>query len=126
MADLIIGDIIVTQISKGLRNIWINVTNQSEGNLELSGDDWDTAYSYISSIKVKTSSTDWDMWLCEDDTYTKTLISTRQIAANRSGDFDITVAREYNPGQDKVYLIYTDNSGTNTADIYIVGESRRH
>lgn len=118
------------ELSEGegtMRNIWISTTGQAEGNLTLSDTtNWACQYSYISSIKVVTSSTDWDMWLCETSAFNTSLITSRQIAANRSGNFDITIAREYNSDSNNVYLIYTDNSGANNASILITGTERSH
>jgi len=108
-----------------MKNIYLLAENQSEGNLTLSNATWGATKSFIESIKVETSSTDWDMWLCETSAFDKTLITTRQIAANRNGNYDITISRTYNSDATNVYLIYTDNSGTNTADILISGEERR-
>lgn len=126
LTDANAGTMTLTEL-KSMRNIWINESGQSEGNLTLSdATNWAAQYSFISSIKVVTSSTDWDMWLCETSAFNTALITSRQIAANRNGDFDITVMREYNSDSNNVYLKYTDNSGSNTADILIVGEARRH
>ena len=112
---------------KSMRNIWISVTGQSEGNLTLSdATNWNAQYSFIDSIKVVTASTNWDMWLCETSAFNTALITTRQIAANANGNYDITVARSYNSDGTNVYLKYTDNAGTSTAAILITGEARRH
>lgn len=112
---------------KSMRNVWISVTGQSEGNLTISdATNWDTQYSFISSIKVVTASTDWDMWLCETSAFNTSLITSRKIAQNVNGNYDISIMREYNSDSNNVYLIYTDTSGTNTASILISGEARRH
>jgi hypothetical protein len=110
-----------------VKNIWIQANNQNPGNLTLSDStNWGTQYSFISSIKVKTNSPDWDLWICETSAFNTALISTRKLAANRNGDFDITLNREYNSDGNNVYLIYTDNSGDNQASFYITGNKRSH
>jgi len=110
-----------------MKNVWINVSGQAPGNLTLNdGTNWDVSYSYITAIHVLTSSTDWDLWLCEDNSFDTGAIETHRLVSGRSGDMDISVAREYNPGDTNVYLKYTDNSGSNNADIYILGQERTH
>lgn len=121
---------ITGSISNGtgvMKNIWINATSQSEGNLTLSDStNWGCRYAFISSIKVVTASTDWDMWLCETSAFNTSLITSRQIAANRNGNFDIDIQREYNSDSTSVYLVYTDNAGSNTSNILIIGTERVH
>ena len=110
-----------------MRNIWISVTGKAPGNLTLlDAVNWACQYSFIDAIKVTTASTNWDMWICETNAFDKALITTRQIAASRSGNYDISIAREYNSDGNNVYLIYTDNSGANNAAILVTGTQRRH
>jgi hypothetical protein len=124
--DQVAGTVTLNEL-RTMKNIWISVDTQSEGNLTLAdATNWATQYSYISRIKVVTFSTNWDMWLCETSDFDAGLITTRQIATQRNGSFDIEVACEYNSDSNNVYLTYTDNSGSNTADILVVGEARRH
>jgi hypothetical protein len=112
---------------KSMRNVWISASGQSEGNLTLAdGTNWAAQYSFIDSIRVLTSSTSWDLWLCETSAFNTALISSRHLADDISGNYDIDVHREYNSDSNNAYLIYTDNSGANTADFYISGEGRRH
>ncbi|MBD3268461.1 hypothetical protein GF373_17475 [bacterium] len=126
LEDANAGAITLTAL-KSMRNVWIEETDQSPGDITLSGVDWDCEYSFISSIKVQTDCDDWDLYLCEDDGFVTSGLSTRYLAANRQGDFDITVAREYNPGTDKVYIKYVDNTSSGVlANFYITGEARRH
>lgn len=111
---------------KSMKNIWITASGQAPGNLTLSGVHWGAEYSYIDSMRVKTESTDWSLWLCEDDTFDTDLITSRLLVSGMSGDIDLGIARSYNAGVTSVFLIYEDNSGSNTADFYITGEARRH
>lgn len=117
-----------------MKNIWISSTPQTPTGttaLDITLADetnWNVQYAYISSIKVSTVSTNWNMWLCETSAFNTALITSRQIVANRNGNFDISVAREYNSDAvGNVYLKYTDNApGGSAATIYIVGSSRGH
>ena len=98
---------------KPMRNIYINSTPQNEGNLTLSdGVHWNKQYSFINGIKVVTTSTNWDLWLCETNEFSTSLITSRLISASRSGSYDISLLREYNSIDTNVRLIYTDNSKT--------------
>jgi len=107
------------------RNIWINTTHLP-GNFALSdATNWGTTYSYISGVKVMTVSTNWDLWIFEDNTYGTASITSRKIAEGVNGNFDITLMREYNSIDTNVYLTYTDFSpGGSTASFYITGKAQ--
>lgn len=127
------GVITLTQIIAaigGTMSKWIKVTGQAPGNLTLNdGTNWGINYSFISGIQVETSSTNWDLWLCEDNTFTTSAQESRLLASGRgSGKTDLTVLREYNPGDANVYLKYIDNDagGPYNADFYITGAERSH
>ena len=120
------GTVTLTQL-KSMRNVWIVALAQAEGDRTLAdATNWATQYSYISSIKVRTTSTSWDLWLFETSAFNLALITTRKLVQNRNGDFDTSVAREYNSDSNNVYVRFTDNVGAATFDILIVGEARRH
>ena len=211
LTDANAGAITLTAL-KSMRNIWIHVKNQLAGELTLAdGTNWAAQYSFISSIKVKTTLSNWNLYLCEtSDFITDALMGTgtvfsdgtleygvgyfdatgdwcdtpvtikftsgsligqsftitdsyfngswnsknyfcgdlldatdlvqgdtfqilgvpitaRQLVANRSGSFDISVLREYNSDSNNVYLYLDDvNAEGYPAEILIEGEARRH
>lgn len=105
--------------------IYIKATSQSEGNLDLSdGTNWNTSKSIIRSIRLDTSSTDWDLVLYPDDDFDELgTFPSQTLVKGASGNKTILLDLSYSDedGTDEVHLKYTDNSGTNTADIYIIG-----
>jgi len=110
-----------------MRNVFIQSSPQTPGNLTLTDAvNWAAQYAFLSSVKIKTASTNFDLYLCETSAFDTALISTRQLVSGGTGDMDITVDREYNPDAAAVYLKYVDNSGANTATFYVVGQMRRH
>ena len=110
-----------------MRNLWISATSQAEGNLTLADpDNWGSQYSHIYGINVKTSSIDWSMWLCSDNSFSKSALDTHQIANHRNGNYDIAVDRPYNSDGENVYIIFEDHAGSDTADLMITGEKRGH
>lgn len=107
--------------------IWLYATGQAPGNLTLSGDDWNEECSVITSLKVWTASTDWDLWLCETDAFDTALIGSRKLIANQNGNYEVyESSTEYKSDDTNVYLVYVDNSGANNAEIQITGVARRH
>lgn len=109
------------------RSIWISAINQTEGNKTFADTvNWASRYSHVSRIHIKTVSTNWDAWLCVDNTFNKTDIRTLKIMTSGNGDSEIFIGTELNSADNNVYLIFTDNVGVNTFDILISGEARRH
>jgi hypothetical protein len=104
----------------------VALTN-SEGDLHLSdGTNWNTSKALIKTIKVETSSTDWDLYLLQNDNGYATddaTIPMRQLNDGGNGDEEMTLDYTYEDEDDtsEVHLYWLDNSGTNTADIYIQG-----
>ena len=124
------GTITLTAL-KSMRNIWINTTcvwGAGDDDFTISdATNWNAQYSHISSIKVVTANTNWDLWLCETSAFNTGLITSRKLAANRNGNYDITVAREYNSDGTNVYLKFVDNNGDGEDYAVLVnGEARRH
>jgi hypothetical protein len=106
---------------------YIKATGQSEGDLHLSdATNWATSTSLIKTIRVETSSTDWDLWLLQNDNSFATddaNIPKMQIVEAGNGDQIVSLDHPYEDedATDEVHLYYLDNSGANTATIYIMG-----
>lgn len=106
---------------------YIKATAQSEGDLHLSdASTWNINKAHISKIKVVTSSTDWDLYLLQNDNGYATNdanIPMTQLMGNGNGNLEITVNEEYEDedSSKEVHLYYLDNAGTDTADFYIEG-----
>lgn len=110
--------------------IYIKALTQSEGDLHLSATTWNTSKALISVIKVVTSSTDWDLYILQNDngfTVDDANIPKMQIMANGNGNAEIFVNLPYEDEDNtkEVHLYYLDNSGANTADFYIIGYQLR-
>ena len=110
-----------------MRYIFIKATAQSEGDLHLSdGTNWSTSKALIASILVITSSTDWDLYILQNDNgyaVDDANIPKLQIMEAGNGNASIQLDLPYEDEDDsgEVHLYYVDNSGANTADIYIIG-----
>jgi len=106
---------------------YIKAATQSEGDLHLSdGTNWGVSKAMISIIRVVTSSTDWDLYILQNDNgfaANDANIPRFKIMADGDGDANIRVTYPYEDedASDEVHLYYIDNSGTNTADIYVIG-----
>lgn len=88
---------------------------------------WAIIRSVIRAVRVKTDSADWDAWLYVG-TFDEDALTTIRLTEDPdnvySGDQDLTVDRQYNPGDVNVKLRYTDNAGSDTATFRIEGEER--
>lgn len=112
---------------KSMRNIWLEGTALAQGNITLTdGTNWDAQYSFISSINVKTTSTNWDMWIFESAAFDTTSIRSRRIVRKGSGDMLVSVNFEVNSSSNSLYLSFVPNSGTHSVTLYVTGEARRH
>ena len=117
----------ISNMTGKLNYKFIKATSQSEGDLHLSdGTNWNVDKAHISKIKVVTSSTDWDLYLLQNDNGYATddaNIPMTQLMGNGNGNLEITVNEDYEDedATGEVHLYYLDNSGSNTADIYIEG-----
>ncbi len=109
--------------------IYIKAATQAEGDLHLSdGTSWAASKAHINSIRVVTSSTDWDLYILQNDNgyaADDANIGMIQIADEVNGNANILMMHTYEDEDvsDEVHLYYLDNSGANTADFYIVGFS---
>jgi len=107
--------------------VYIKASTQSEGDLHLSdGTNWGVSKAMISIIRIETSSTDWDLYILQNDNgfvADDANIPRFRIMADGDGDANIRVSYPYEDedASGEVHLYYIDNSGTNTADIYVIG-----
>jgi len=105
--------------------IYIKATGQSEGDLHLSdATNWNVSLALIKEIRVETSSTDWDLYLLQNDNGYVTddaNIPARELNKGGNGDETVFVDLPYEDedATNEVHLYWLDNSGSNTADIYI-------
>lgn len=106
---------------------FIKATNQSEGDLHLSDPaTWNVSKAIIKVVRVITSSTDWDLWILQNDNGYATddaNIPKMQImeAGNGNANIYLDLPYEDEDDSDEVHLYYLDNSGANTADVYVIG-----
>ena len=106
---------------------FIKAETQSEGDLHLSDvTNWNIDKAMISIVRVKTNSTDWDLYILQNDNgfaADDANIPKLQLVASGNGDADINVQLPYHDEDDskEVHLYYLDNAGTDTADIYVIG-----
>jgi len=109
--------------------LYIKATAQAEGDLHLSDiTHWAVSKVLIKYIRVVTSSTNWDLYVLQNDNSYATddaNIPKIKIADGINGNANIWLELPYEDedDSDEVHLYYLDNSGANTADIYIIGYS---
>jgi len=105
--------------------IYLKALAQASGNLMLSdATNWDTSKSIIKYISVKTVSTDWTLTLYPDADFDENgAFPSLLLASNRNGNLTLHLDLPYidTTSLKKVYLTFTDNAGTDTADIYLLG-----
>lgn len=107
--------------------ISIKATSQSEGDIHLSDvTNWGVSKALIKMIRVITSSTDWDLYILQNDNgyaVDDANIPKMQIMESGSGNATIRLDLPYEDEDDtyEVHLYFADNSGSNTADIYTIG-----
>ena len=106
---------------------YIKATAQAEGDLHLSdGANWAISKALIKYIRVITSSSNWDLYILQNDNSYAT--NDAAVPAMKIGDSVIGNATiwldlpyEDEDASSEVHLYYRDNSGANTADIIIQG-----
>ncbi len=124
--DSVVGTITLEELGT-LPHKYIKATSQSEGDLHLSdGTTWNVSKAMISIVRVVTSSTDWDLYLLQNDNgfaADDATIPKFQIMADGDGSANILVNVPYEDedASDEVHIYYIDNTGSNTADFYIIG-----
>jgi hypothetical protein len=134
--ELVGSDLSFTDVVTGTRTLknigcpvylYIKATGQAEGDLHLSdGTNWNVSKALIKTIRVITSSTDWDLYLLQNDNSFATddaVIPKLQIMEAGNGNAVIQLDYPYHDedASGEVHLYYLDNSGANTATIIILG-----
>jgi len=111
--------------------IQMSTTSIGDGDFHMLDDtNWGTSKAEIKVIRVVATSTDWDMWLMQnDDGYaSNTAAMPRfQIMEAGNGDADIFLGYPYEDEDDsnEVHLYYVDNNATDTIDVYLIGSEMR-
>ena len=106
---------------------YVQAASQAEGDLHLSdAGNWATSLSIIKTVRVETTSSDWDLWLLQNDNGYSTNdanIPRIQLMDAGNGDKDISVDMPYEDedASDEVHLYVIDNSGTETFDLTVTG-----
>jgi hypothetical protein len=114
---------------KSMRNIWITASGLASGNITLSDSaNWNTRYSQIGTIYIKTTSSKYDLWIFEDSSFDINSLRSRQLISAGKGDMVITADIEVNSSDTNLYLRWTHTAGgaPPSASFYITGEARRH
>lgn len=107
--------------------IYIKATAQAEGDLHLlDNTNWNTSKAEIKVVRIVTSSTDWDLYLLFNDNgfaADDANLPKMQIMNTGNGNANIYLGIPYSDEDvsGEVHLYYLDNSGANTADIYLSG-----
>ena len=105
---------------------YIKAATQSEGDLHLSGATWAVSKALIQMVRVVTSSTNWDLYILQNDNSYATddaNIPKLKIAGSISGNANIMLNTPYEDedASSEVHLYWTSASGVDTADFYILG-----
>ena len=107
--------------------IFIKNTSHPEGDIHLSdASNWGVSKALIKMLRVITSSTDWDLYILQNDNgyaADDANIPKMQIMTAGNGNANIYLDLPYEDENDssEVHLYFLDNSGSNTADIYVIG-----
>ncbi len=107
--------------------IFIKALSQTPGDLHLyDHGTWGASKALIKLVRVFTQSTDWNLYLLQNDNghiVNDANIPELQImeAGNGNANIYLDVPYEDEDVSNKVHLSYIDNSGSNPADIYIIG-----
>ena len=124
--DAVVGTKTLQELGSPTYKI-IDVTGQAEGDLHLAdASTWAISKAIITSIRVVTSSTDWDLWVIQNDNGfaaddANVPMFRRANTVSGNATLMMNVAYEDEDASSEVHLYYLDNSGANTADIYIIG-----
>lgn len=81
--------------------IWLHAYDTLPGDIELSGATWDSVHSHISHIIIKTKSTNWDMYICEEQEEEDATVGTTMVwGQNNAGQIgDGTLLARLTPTQ---------------------------
>jgi hypothetical protein len=107
---------------KSMRNIWAD--GYGYGDILISDAvNWNAEYTHISSFVVETTSTDWELFLYDDNTLTTGIF----LVTGGLGDMVVNVGIEQRDTESKVRINYQSNDGDlSDAVIRVNGEARRH
>lgn len=107
--------------------LYIKALAQAEGDLHLSdGTNWNVSKALIKMIRIVTASTDWDLYLLQNDNghaADDANIPEMQImdAGNGNSNIYLDFAYHDEDTSGEVHLYFIDNIAANTADIYVLG-----
>ncbi|MBN2015996.1 hypothetical protein JW766_04140 [Candidatus Dojkabacteria bacterium] len=121
------NNLINLSLGNRLNYIFIKALSQSPGDLNLfAHGTWGVSKALIKLIRVFTQSTDWNLYLLQNNNghlANDANIPELQIMESGNGNANIylDVPYEDEDAKNEVHLSYIDNSGSNPADIYIIG-----
>lgn len=114
---------------KSMRNIWITASGLASGNITLSDNvNWNAQYTQVGTISIKTTSTKYDLWVCETSAFDLSSLRSRQVVSAGKGDMVVSADLEVNSADTNLYLrwLHTGGGAPPTVAFYITGEARRH
>lgn len=106
---------------------YIKSTGNSEGDLHLTGGiAWSISKAHISQIRVVTTSTDWDLWILQNDNgYATDDANIPKLQLMEGGNGEETIEYDFDyqdeDASGEVHLYVVDNIGSTTFDFYIKG-----
>lgn len=97
----------------------------SGSDIHLSGASWDTDKALIYELKLETSSTDWGLWLLQNDNgyaADDADIPARPIITNAKGDKSIYISIPYEDedASQEIHLYWVDNNAATTLNKIII------
>ena len=94
---------------------------------ELSDSNWGVSKAIIKTVIVDTTSTDWTFWIACDNSWVDGMFDYIEIGQNLSGKQVIMLDIPYieNDGRNVVHTWFTDNAGSTTCTVEIIGEEAR-
>ena len=103
---------------------YIKATTQAEGDLHLSAATWAISKAMIYQIRVVTSSTDWDLYVLQNDNGYAANDATigrfcRVTECSGNATLMMNLPYQDEDASGELHLYYNDDSGANTADFYV-------
>jgi hypothetical protein len=129
------GNMTFTDIITGTRTLknigcpvyhYIKATGQT-GDFSVSdGTNWNVDKALIYVVRVFTNSTDWDLYILQNDNtfaVDDAVIPKMQIMSNGNGNANINLGLPYNDedASKEVHFYFIDNSGVETVDVIVIG-----
>lgn len=95
-----------------------HVSVSGHGDLSVQADTWDSSVVQIQAARVETTSTDWSLWILQNDNglaANDAQVPARAIAEHRSGNKDLgfSLLYEDEDNTSSVHLHFLDNTGAN-------------